>query len=265
MAQLEISNSLRGRYMKKNCAIFLCICFLLSIFNSRCLANSKCLAEIVIKNPHGANRFGAILDPPEGSDYSVWFPVVPRALDIDLDGNIYVGDSVNYRILKFDRQGRFVLKFRLQRPKREIKPELSHIIKDIAIKDEYLNVWNYFEQRIEVYTLNGIFVRFMNIDKNKIGDFFVNLNKNKFTDYYEITSYVPDKKFPGKILYSIVVRDKSKQIINKCDGVNFASDDDGLIYRIDKDGNIYTFDYYSTMNVIRMQPLDKATREGRPR
>jgi len=86
------------------------------------VAESVCRPEILIKNQTGDLKFGAMHEPPKGSDYSVWFPIVPQALAFDSLGNIYVGDSVKYRIMKFDKSGKFLMKFPLQRAVRTKKP-----------------------------------------------------------------------------------------------------------------------------------------------
>jgi hypothetical protein len=73
---------------------------------------------------------------------------------------------------------------------------------------------------------------------------------------YEINSYIPDKKLPGRILYSITVSDvsgKTKKVISKCNGVELDSDEDGEIYSFDYNGNIYTFDPYQ--NVVKINPF----------
>jgi len=129
----------------------------------------RCGQEIFIKNQTGELRFGAIEEPPKGSDYSVWFPVMPHALASDSQGNIYVGDSVNYRVMKFSREGKFILKFQLQRPIRTKKPELSHEIRSIAIdKDDNVYVLNLLEYRVEIYSPSGKFLRKIDYFKEKL-------------------------------------------------------------------------------------------------
>jgi hypothetical protein len=129
----------------------------------------RCGQEVFIKNQTGDLRFGAIQDPPKGSDYSVWFPIVPYALAFDSLGNIYVGDSVNYRVMKFNKEGKFLLKFKLQSPIRTKKPELSHEIRSIAIdKDDNVYVLNLLEYRVEIYSPSGKFLRKIDYFKEKL-------------------------------------------------------------------------------------------------
>lgn len=71
--------------------------------------------EIVIKNPTG-NKFRALWKYPGRIQPSVRFSFVPRAIGINSKGDIYVGGSVNYRVMKFTRAGDYVLEFKLQPP-----------------------------------------------------------------------------------------------------------------------------------------------------
>ena len=144
-------------------------------------AESRCRQEIFIKNETGDLKIGAMYDPPKGSDYSVWFPILPRALAFDSQGNTYIGDSLNYRIMKFDRQGKFLRKITLQRPVRTKKPELSHEIRSIAVdKDDNIYVLNIFEYRVEIYSPSGKFIRKIDYFNDKIDRINTNKPRNKF-------------------------------------------------------------------------------------
>jgi hypothetical protein len=230
------------------------ICMLTSYSHAE---GKKCFQEVVIKNSKGSIGFGTLqktLGEPDGER----FFVSPRSLAIDSKGNIYVGDSVNYRVLKFDDKGEFLLEFKLQPPVKEIKPDISHIIQGIGIDtDGNVYVWNFFEDRVEIYDQNGRFKESVNSRDDKQRGMFAKTSKGKFSKYiYEIDSYVTDKKLPGRILYSVVVVDasgKDRKEISRCSGVELASDEDGTIYSFDYNGNIYTFD--ALMNVIRINPF----------
>jgi hypothetical protein len=126
-------------------------------------AQSECVQTDFVVNGTDDLRLGVILEPPKDSDYSVWEPIIPQAIAVDSKGNMYIGDSVKYRVLKYDHNGKFISKFSLQPPVKEKKPELSHIIQDMATdKDDSLYVINLLEYRVEKYSPNGIFVGFIN-------------------------------------------------------------------------------------------------------
>jgi hypothetical protein len=221
----------------------------------------KCKQEIAVKNSPGNKKgFGAIWKYPGKMEPSVWFPIVPRAIGIDSKGNIYVGDSVNYRVMKFNEKGDFLLEFKLQPPVREVKPEISHIIQDIGIdKDDNVYVWNYFEDRVEIYDQKGKFTESVSPDDDKQKGVFTKTSKGRFSKYiYEITSY---QKQPHGLLHSITVfdvSDKLKKMISSCGGVELAADEDGGIYAFDYKGNIYTFDDH--LNVIRINPFKESAK-----
>lgn len=145
------------------------------------VAEPICKPEILIKNQTGNLKFGAMHEPPKGSDYSVWFPIVPQSLAFDSLGNVYVGDSVKYRIMKFDKNGKFLLKFPLQRAVRTKKPELSHEIRSIAVdKDDNLYVLNILEYRVEIYSPTGKFLRQIDYFKDEIDMLNTNKPRNRF-------------------------------------------------------------------------------------
>ena len=58
--------------------------------------------------------------------------------------------------MKFNDTGKLLFEFKLQPPVKKIKPEISHIIQDIGIdKDDKVYVWNFFEDRVEIYYPDG--------------------------------------------------------------------------------------------------------------
>jgi hypothetical protein len=132
------------------------------------------------------------------------------------------------------------------------------IIQDIGTdNDDNVYVWNLFEERVEIYDQNGKYRESVSPDDNKQKGVFTKTSKGKLSKYiYDIDSYIPDKKLPGRILYSITVSDvsgKTKKVISKCNGVELDSDEDGEIYSFDYNGNIYTFDPYQ--DVVKINPF----------
>jgi len=218
-------------------------------------AENKCNSSIAVSNPTGALHIGVkTKNFPDGTP----FTNTARAIAIGSKDNIYIGDSVNYRVLKFDHTGKFLFEIKLQPPIKEVKPETGHIIQEIGFdKDDNVFVWNYFENRVEIYDQNGKFKELINPGDDKQKGIFTKTPKGKFSKYiYEIDSYIPDKKFPGRGMFSITtvdVTNKSRKIISKCYGVELDNDLDGLIYSFDYNGNIYTFDSYR--NVIKINPF----------
>jgi hypothetical protein len=236
-------------------AISTLLLFLLLIANIAD-AENKCNSIIAVRNSSGGHGFGIMTNHfADGEPVTIR----PSSLAVDSKDNIYVGDSVNYRVVKFDGAGKFLSEIKLQPPVKVIKPEITgHIINNVALdKDDNLYVWNHFENRVEIYDQNGKFKEFINPADDKQKGVFTKIPKGKFSKYmYEFDSYVPDKKLPGWILHSITVSDvsgKDKKVISKCNGVEFDYDEDGDIYSFDYNGNIYTFDH--SYNVIKINPF----------
>jgi hypothetical protein len=146
------------------------------IFVDNSYAQQQCHQEVIVKNPSGDLSYGRVSkDSTEVGDE--WFG--PDALVIDSKGNIYVGDYLNYRILKFSKKGKFLLSFNLQPPKRHPLGEkkgiglsmigVGHYFPDIAVdKKDNVYLLNFFESRVEVYTPEGHFIKFINYSNDEI-------------------------------------------------------------------------------------------------
>ncbi|WP_455387582.1 hypothetical protein [Petrachloros mirabilis] len=125
----------------------------------------------------------------------------PRALVVDSQGNIYVGDSVAYLILKFDRKGVLLSPIDLQPPTakqsddriRNIIDHTGYVISVMA-RDRRDNIYAYnrFESRVEVYASSGKYLRSVPVDLggqlsydhdrmsvNSAGDLFVSNDQAK--------------------------------------------------------------------------------------
>lgn len=279
-------------------SVFLIFTWLLVFLSSSVDAETMCKKSDVIINRSGDHKFGAILNPPKDSDYSVWFPVVPTSLAFDSKGSIYVGDSVKYRIMKYNKDGKFIAKYSLQKPVRTKKPELSHIIQDMTVdNNDNLYVVNLYEYRVEIYSSEGIFIRFIDYYKDdnahpnkKYHPYRISVDKNSnvylygpklnlvysskgllqnkannrsavareeemvgFSGYHFTTkTYAPDKKLPGKTIDKLIVKNINGNVVGVCDNLQIAKDEGGDVYKVDANGNVYTFDYYKTLNVIKI-------------
>lgn len=293
------------------------LCIITSSVNVHAATN--CEKSIAVNNQVDGLKFGVIKNPPKGSDYSVWFPVAPRSLAIDSKGNIFVGDSVKYRVMKFDQSGHYLTSFSLQPPKREKKPKISHLIQDMAI-DNNDNVYliNLLEYRVEIYDSNGKHLRNIDYFKDEVEDLNTKKANSKFKPkrisvdnkgnvyiyipdivntkiassgaiyspngkltekgvlvsiygkgivnfdekqmvgfngyYFKIDTYAPDKKLPGKTVDKVIVEDSNGNLISACDNLQIAKDEEGEIFKTDNRGNIYTFDYYKSLNIIKIKP-----------
>ncbi len=217
---------------------------------------NKCNSVIIVKNSSGEHGFGLMTNHfADGEPVTIR----PSSLAVDSKDNIYVGDSVNYRVVKFNGAGKFLSEIKLQPPVKVIKPVVTgHIIDNVGLdKEDNLFVLNHFENRVEIYDQNGKFKEFINPADEKQKGVFTKTSKGRFSKYtYEFESYVPDKKLPGRILYSITVSDVSspnRRIISRCNGVELDYDEDGEIYTFDYNGNIYTFD--PSGNVMKINPI----------
>lgn len=126
-------------------------------------AQPSCVQDVIVRNSSGDLTYGWPENPSE------W--LAPRALVVDSKGNIYIGDYVNYRVLKFDKNGRFVFQYSLQPPqkyqlhKKEDAGKVggSHLIQDMTVdKDDNLYVLSFYESRVEIYKPNGSFIKSFN-------------------------------------------------------------------------------------------------------
>jgi murein DD-endopeptidase MepM/ murein hydrolase activator NlpD len=231
------------------------LALLLLLANNIATAENTCDSSIVVKNPSGDQQFGILYKTfSDGQPLQI----TPRALAIDSKDNIYVGDSVKYRVMKFDSAGKFLFEIKLQPASRSMQRDTGPIIQDLGTDDD-ANVYvsNLFEERVEIYDQNGKYKESVSPGDNKQKGVFTKASKGKFSKYmYEFNSYIPDKKLPGRILHSITVSDvsgKTKKVISKCNGVELNSDEDGEIYSFDYNGSIYTFDPY--LNVVKINPF----------
>jgi len=139
-----------------------------------------CQGEVVVKNPRGDLAFGVMREPPPGPSPSVWLGVYPGAIVVDSIGNIHVADQVKYRILRFDKHGKFLLKFGLQSAIKS-KIGVTHLIPAMAVdgKDR-LYVVNEDQGRIEIYRKDGEYINSIDYSDDKISHVRADLYKKGY-------------------------------------------------------------------------------------
>jgi hypothetical protein len=152
-------------------------------------ANVNCAVEVVVSFEWGRRQADLIrLDsdhltdgtsmPPSADDVNQ-----PRAVVVDGAGNILVGDSVNYRILRFTDKGKLTGKYELQ-PTEVKEPLLGFVISALGVdREDNIYVKNETSNRIEVYTKQGYFVRMFNVQGGYTSSIFVDRRGNIFTFY----------------------------------------------------------------------------------
>ncbi|OGW45160.1 MAG: hypothetical protein A2X57_01125 [Nitrospirae bacterium GWD2_57_8] len=152
---------------------------------------SKCSTVKLVEWKAGtAIHYGQYVPEENGEVLSPEDINQPRSLILDSKGNIYIGDSVNYRILKFDKDGRFLMKFALQKPLRGNKQPFGDVIKDMAVDvHDNLYVINLYEYRIEMYNPSGKLVKTINYLSDKLGlgkDFWEAAGRGYEADYLDL-------------------------------------------------------------------------------
>lgn len=158
--------------MVKNVAYFACAVSMFLpaqiIFGGE-QGETECKQETVVKTGGEEPIFGVRRDPPKGSNYSVWLGIYPQALVADSRRNIYVADQLNYRILKFDKNGKFRRRWSLQGSRTKATRGASPWIPALAVDlQDNLYVVNEGYRRVEIYQADGTFVRSIEYGKDKL-------------------------------------------------------------------------------------------------
>lgn len=234
------------------------------IFIDNSYAQQQCRQEVIVKNPPGDLAYGW---PDNEED---WFG--PSALAIDSKGNIYIGDYANYRILKFSKKGNLLLNFKLQSPARFPLKKVpgtikisSHYFPDIAVdKKDNVYLLNFFESRVEIYTPEGHFIKFINYSndeimgpKGAVGKINIDVHGNIYLykptkgggvyspdGYLKRKGVLVDEQGRGKLNFDekemvdyngfyyevdlkkseLIIKDKNKVIVKRCNNVRIADD-----------------------------------------
>jgi hypothetical protein len=110
--------------------------------------------------------FGFEMDPGIGNASAVDVDAenFPWVIVVDSKGVIYVGDSVKYRVVSFDRNGKHLRDIQMQPPVIRKPSKLGYRITALAV-DVMDNVYvmNRYESRIEIYTPDGRHLRNISI------------------------------------------------------------------------------------------------------
>lgn len=130
--------------------------------------NSKCNTVKIIEWKHGsAVDFGQYIPNGDALPDEI---NEPRVLTVDSKGDIYVSDPVNYRVIKFNKDGKLILKFSLQKPVLSAKPPIGNVVEDMAV-DTHDNLYliNLYEYRVEIYNSDGKFIKSINYFEDNLG------------------------------------------------------------------------------------------------
>lgn len=151
---------------------------LVAVFAPIVSAETRCQEQVVVRSPNGATAFGAVGPNPNRADD---FGRYPQALTFDSKGNIYIGDSIKYRIWKFDKRGKMIAEWPLQ-PLKRSSPR-THVItlQDMATDtSDNVFVINSTEFRVEVYSPTGSFLKSIDYYADSITPY----GKDKYTNRY---------------------------------------------------------------------------------
>jgi hypothetical protein len=156
-------------------------------------------------------------------------PTVPRNFTLDSKGNIYVVDTVNHRVQKFNPAGKFLMKFGSEDDPNGYFENLRHIAVD---KKGNIYVSNWKQKRVLQFTSRGRFIREIpsRFDSPSLyidpqGNFC--LNKYKYDSQGNLLGEVKSTIADSEGNYYQSIRDKDLRKIQKFDI------DDQSIYEID--------------------------------
>lgn len=151
---------------------------LVALFAPTVTAETRCREEVVVRSPSEGVVLGAIAPDPDRADD---FGRYPQALTFDSKGNIYVGDSIKYRIWKFDKRGRMITEWPLQPLKRSSPRTQVIALQDMATDtNDNVYVINSTEFRVEVYSPTGSFLKSIDYYADSISPY----GKDKYTNRY---------------------------------------------------------------------------------
>jgi len=151
----------------------------------------SCATEI-----YGEFRVGTVSFSFFNQNVEPYPPVMPRSITIDEKENLYILDPANFRVLKFDREGRYLGKINLER----IKPQNGYlgrfeIAEGCDIGEEFIKI---HVKQDEIY-IKGL--KF-----SKWGKF---IGTTSF--YFEEKGVSPSKVIKGNTIYEIVFEGKKEK------------------------------------------------------
>jgi tripartite motif-containing protein 71 len=146
--------------LNKNITMALVCAMIMSITTFAVAAeNSSVRKKIVVKGTFGS------LDGEVGHGGSDDAWVGPSAIAVDYDGNIYIADDVNERIVKYDKNGKFKSKIALN----VLSKRYSGIVSDLATDlSGNLYIASRHEKKIYKYTSDGKHVFSINLNDENI-------------------------------------------------------------------------------------------------
>ncbi len=150
----------------------------------------------------------------------------PEGVSFDKSGNIYVVDSRNHRIQKFDREGNFILKFGKYGEYEGQLKNPSHV----AVQKDTVYLTDTGNNRIACFDESGNFIRNITVE---------GLLKPRGIDIYNNNLIISDEK-NGLLFYGL--DDEKIDWLNSWDN-NKRAFSKLISADSDRDGNLYCLDY----------------------
>lgn len=151
----------------------------------------KCNTEVVIdwmkRAGGGISDIGVSYPQQSGETSGPDETNEPRVLVIDSQDQMYIADPVNYQVLKFNKARKLMLKIKLQKANLSA-PSYGNDIKDLTL-DRFGNLYliNYYQNRIEIYTPGGNFIKMIDYAKDRLGELKAeNLWRNYQPNYIQV-------------------------------------------------------------------------------
>ncbi len=181
---------------------------------------------------------------------------LPEGIAGDPEGNLYVLDTGNFRVQKFDKNLKYLKTFgrQGQGPGEFVNPRSV----DFSDNKLYVNDWR--NRRIEIFDPEGKNTGMVNLNRSNRMDYYIRIRAfgpgeivGRNPDTENINRYHARSK-NNPVLSLIHVMDKNAKIIRKFgEGVIYSTDDwrtgmNRMVFSTDENNNVYTA--YSFRNIV---------------